>query len=357
MSSKAIRLSLNLAKIVPIMIDLRSDTVTRPTAGMRDAMFSAPVGDDVYSDDPSVNALESTISKIFGYEAAVFCPSGTMTNQIAIKTHTIPGDEVICDASSHIYNYEGGGMAFNSGVQVRAINGVEGRITAEEIAENIHPPIINLPRTSLVGLENTLNKAGGSYYTLAQISKISDVCKEHHLPLHLDGARIFNALLATGDAAKDYSKYFNSISVCFSKGLGAPVGSALLGSTEFIAKARRYRRLLGGGMRQAGIMAAAASYALEFHVDRLQDDHDRAQEIAKCLKHCSYVAKLFPVYTNIIIFKLPAEVPSEKFLTHLRNNDIIANTMGKQTVRFVTHLDITDDAVTKICAALKSFQA
>jgi threonine aldolase len=214
------------------MIDLRSDTVTKPSKGMLEAMYSAPLGDDVYGEDPSVNQLESRIAKMFGFESAVFCPTGTMTNQIAIKTHTIPGDEVICDQSSHIYNYEGGGMAFNSGVQVRAVNGFRGRISADQIEENIHPAVINLPRTSLVALENTLNKAGGSFYTLAQIKPLSEICKKNKLPLHLDGARIFNALIESKDQAADYAKYFDSISVCFSKGLGAPVGSALLGSTK-----------------------------------------------------------------------------------------------------------------------------
>ena len=212
------------------MIDLRSDTVTKPSKGMLEAMFSAPLGDDVYGEDPSINALEQKVAGIFGFESAVFCPSGTMTNQIAIKTHTIPGDEVICDATSHIYNYEGGGMAFNSGVQVRAVHGTSGKINATHVEENIHPPVINLPRTSLVALENTLNKAGGGYYTIAEIAAISDMCKKHHLPLHLDGARVFNALHESKENPKEYANYFDSVSVCFSKGLGAPVGSALLGS-------------------------------------------------------------------------------------------------------------------------------
>ncbi len=338
------------------MIDLRSDTVTRPTAGMREAMFVAPLGDDVYGDDPSINTLEEKISTMFGFDAAVFCPSGTMTNQVAIKTHTIPGDEIICDISSHIYNYEGGGIAFNSGAQVRPIFGTLGKIKAEEIEAVIQAPIINLPRTSLVALENTLNKAGGNYYTLEEIAPISELCKKYNLPLHLDGARIFNALVETNENPKDYSKYFNSISVCFSKGLGAPVGSALLGSKNFIADARRYRRLLGGGMRQAGILAAAASYALDNHIDRLKDDHARAAEIAKCLSNCSYVKELLPVKTNIVIFKLADVVPSETFLEYLKSNGIIANTMGKQTVRFVTHLDFNDSHLEQLTAALNAFK-
>lgn len=338
------------------MIDLRSDTVTRPTKGMLEAMFNAPLGDDVYGEDPSINLLEKKIADIFGFEAAVFCPSGTMTNQIAIKSHTIPGDEVICDATSHIYNYEGGGMAFNSGVQVRAIQGILGKITAEQVEENIQPLIINLPRTSLVALENTLNKAGGGYYTLNEIKPISDMCKKYSLPLHLDGARIFNALEESKDIARNYSTYFDSISVCFSKGLGAPVGSALLGSTDFIAKARRYRRLLGGGMRQAGVLAAAAIYALDNHVNRIAIDHQRAKQIGETLSTMSYVKELLPIQTNIVIFKLIDDVPSVHFIDFLKSKGIIANTMGKQTMRFVTHLDLTDENIATIQDSLKSFK-
>lgn len=338
------------------MIDLRSDTVTRPSKAMLDAMYSAPLGDDVYGEDPSINTLEQSIAHKFGFEAAVFCPSGTMTNQVAIKTHTIPGDEVICDTTSHIYNYEGGGMAFNSGVQVRAIQGTMGKITAEQVEEHIQPPIINLPRTSLVALENTLNKAGGSYYTLTEIAVISAMCKKHNLPLHLDGARVFNALHETKENPAEYAKYFDSVSVCFSKGLGAPVGSALLGSKEFIAKARRYRRLLGGGMRQAGVLAAAALYALENNVQRIGEDHRRAKEIADVLATQPYVKELIPVSTNIVIFKLLDDVPSERFINYLKENGIIANTMGKQTMRFVTHLDINDDQLVSIIQCLKNYK-
>jgi threonine aldolase len=338
------------------MIDLRSDTVTKPSKEMLEAMFSAPLGDDVYGEDPSINALEAKISDIFGFEAAVFCPSGTMTNQIAIKTHTIPGDEVICDASSHIYNYEGGGMAFNSGVQVRAIHGTLGKITPMAVEENIHPPVINLPRTSLVALENTLNKAGGGFYTLPEIADISRLCKKYSLPLHLDGARVFNALHESKENPKEYANYFDSVSVCFSKGLGAPVGSALLGSKEFIAKARRYRRLFGGGMRQAGVLASAALYALQHNIARIADDHRRAKEIADVLKDKFYVKELLPVSTNIIIFKLIDEVPSESFIQHLKANGIIANTMGKQTIRLVTHLDVNEEDLGVIIGALNSYK-
>jgi threonine aldolase len=338
------------------MIDLRSDTVTKPTKGMLEAMFSAPLGDDVYGEDPSINALEQKVAGMFGFESAVFCPSGTMTNQIAIKTHTIPGDEVICDTTSHIYNYEGGGMAFNSGVQVRAVQGVFGKIKATHVEENIHPPVINLPRTSLVALENTLNKAGGGYYTIAEIASISEMCKKHQLPLHLDGARVFNALHETKENPKEYSNYFDSVSVCFSKGLGAPVGSALLGSKEFIAKARRYRRLFGGGMRQAGVLAAAALYALDNNINRIEEDHRRAREIGKSLSSVNYVKELLPVLTNIIIFKLNDDVPSDEFIAYLKSNNIVANTMGKQTMRFVTHLDFNDEDLEKVMSAIENFK-
>ncbi len=336
-----------------MIIDLRSDTVTQPSEAMKAFMLSAPLGDDVYGDDPTVNLLEAKVATYFGYESALYCSSGTMTNQIAIKTHTIPGDEIICDVSSHVYNYEGGGIAFNSGAQVRPIWGLNGRITAEQIAEQVHPAIINLPRTALVSLENTLNKAGGTFYTLEQIKPIAQLCKQLNLPLHLDGARIFNALIESKDKAIDYSKYFNSISICFSKGLGAPVGSVLVGDKSFIANARRIRRLFGGGMRQAGVIAAAALYALENNVERLTEDHVRAKAIGKILNEMNYVKELIPIETNIIIFKLVDEMPSEKFLGKLKEHGIIANTMGKQTIRLVTHLDFTDEMLDKVLTTLK----
>lgn len=338
-----------------MIIDLRSDTVTKPSQAMKQFMLEAELGDDVYSDDPTVNLLESTVAEHFGYESALYCASGTMTNQVAIKTHTNPGDEVICDITSHVYNYEGGGIAFNSGVQVRPIFGVDGKITASQIESQIQPDIINLPKTALVSLENTLNKAGGNFYTLAEIAPIAELCKKYHLPLHLDGARIFNALIESKDKAKDYSKYFDSISICFSKGLGAPVGSVLVGSKAFIAKARRYRRLFGGGMRQAGVIAAGALYALQHNVDRLKEDHLRAKQIGACLTSCSFVKKLIPIHTNIVIFELIDEVKSDVFLSQLKQEGIIANTMGKQTIRFVTHLDFSDEMLEKLNTTLNKF--
>ncbi len=338
-----------------MLIDLRSDTVTRPTQAMRDFMHRALLGDDVYGEDPTVNELEARAAAYFGFEAGLYCPSGTMTNQVAIKTHTQPGDEIICDQTSHVYNYEGAGIAFNSGAQVRPIAGTEGKITAQQIIDHIQPDVINLPHTALVSLENTLNKAGGGYYTIAEIALIAEACKAYHLPLHLDGARVFNALVETGDKPTDYGHYFDSVSVCFSKGLGAPVGSVLLGSAEFIKKARRVRRVLGGGMRQAGCIAAGALYALEHHVERLSEDHRRAKAIGAALKDLPYVQELIPVHTNIIIFKLKEEQPSALYLEYLKKHGIVANTMGKQTIRFVTHLDFTDEMLERTLDAISRF--
>ncbi len=337
-------------------IDLRSDTVTRPSAEMLAFMMKAPLGDDVYGEDPTVNELEKRTAAYFGFEAGMFCPSGTMTNQVAIKTHTIPGDEVICDYTSHVYNYEGGGMAFNSGVQVRAVHGERGRITAKDVLDNIQPEAINLPRTSLVSIENTLNKAGGSFYTLNRIKEISEACKQQKLALHLDGARVFNALIETGENASDYAEYFDSISVCFSKSMGAPVGSVLVGSADFIKSARRYRRLLGGGMRQAGVLAAAALYALGHNISRLKEDHQRAKEIAKVLSSQSYVEELVPVETNIVIFKLKEDMPVDRFIHQLKGKNILANAMGKQTMRFVTHLDFNDEMLGLLKQALSEIK-
>lgn len=261
------------------MIDLRSDTVTRPSKAMLEAMMSSPVGDDVFNEDPSIMELEQYGANLFGKDAALFCPSGTMTNQIAIKVHTQPGDEVICDVNSHIYNYEGGGISFNSGVQARLITGIEGRLSTEMIEPCINGDFDWLTKSSLVSLENTVNRAGGSYYKKEQIQPIYELCKSKNLKLHLDGARIFNALIETGDSTKEIGSYFHSLSVCLSKGLGAPVGSLLLGDTVFIKKARRYRKVFGGGMRQAGFLAGAGLFALKNNIPRLKDDHTKAKQL------------------------------------------------------------------------------
>lgn len=338
-----------------MMIDLRSDTVTRPTAGMLEAMMKAEVGDDVFNEDPTVNRLEEKGAKLFGKEAGLFCPSGTMTNQVAIKVHTQPGDEVLCDATSHIYNYEGGGISFNSGVQAKLLQGDRGRISAQQVEENINGNFDWLTRTSLVSVENTANRAGGSYYTMAMMKAVAAVCRKHNLKFHLDGARIFNALAVTNDKPADVGNLFDSVSICLSKGLGAPAGSLLLGDKEFIAKARRVRKVFGGCMRQAGYLAAAGIYALDHHVERLADDHARASKLGEALKALSYIESVLPVDTNIIIFTLSDKMNSDLFVKKLLDKGIKAVGFGKQTIRFVTHLDFTDAMLEKTITTLKTF--
>lgn len=325
------------------MIDLRSDTVTQPTPEMKTAMMQAKVGDDVFGEDPTINTLEGKSAAYFGMEAGLFCPSGTMTNQIAIKVHTQPLTEVICDKKSHIYLYEGGGIAYNSMASVRLLDGDRGRITAEMVADNINNPHdIHAPVTQLVSLENTMNKGGGCYYDFSEIEKISDLCREKGLKLHLDGARLFNALVASGDDPKAYGKHFNTISICLSKGLGCPVGSVLLGSHEEILKARRIRKALGGGMRQAGFLAAAGIYALDHHVERLTEDHKKARKLKDALTGRAYVKSVLEVDTNIVIFTLANNMLAVDFVAQLKEKGILAVTFGKHDVRFVTHLDFTD---------------
>jgi threonine aldolase len=338
------------------MIDLRSDTVTKPTKGMLEAMFSAEVGDDVFGEDPAVISLEEKTAKMFGKEAGLFCPSGTMTNQVAIKVHTQPGDEVLCDVTAHIYNFEGGGISFNSGVQAKLLQGDRGRISAQQVRESINPTFDWLTRTSLVSIENTANRAGGSYYSLQQIEELASVCRENNLKFHLDGARIFNALIETGDTALETGKHFDSVSVCLSKGMGAPAGSVLVGSREFIRQARRIRKVFGGGMRQAGYLAAACTYALDHHIERLKDDHARARALGAILASLSYIDNVLPVDTNIIIFTLNEDIKSEDFVKRLAGHGIKAVGFGKQTIRFVTHLDFTDDMLEKTVRVLKSIQ-
>jgi threonine aldolase len=336
-----------------MIIDLRSDTVTVPSKGMMDAMMSAEVGDDVFAEDPTVIALEKKISLMFNKESALFCPSGTMTNQIAIKCHTQPGDELICDVNSHIYNYEGGGISSNSGVQAKLLQGDRGRITANLIEENINGNYDWLTKTSLVCLENTVNRAGGSYYTLNETLEITTLCKQKQLGLHLDGARLFNALAETKENTIDVGNAFDSISICLSKGLGAPVGSLLLGTTDFIKKARRVRKVFGGGMRQAGFLAAAGIYALDNNINRLTEDHKRAKQIEAMLVKLPYVESVLPVDTNIVIFNLSPSLKLDLFEAKLKEQGIKMSAFGKQTVRFVTHLDFTDDMLVKLESVLK----
>ncbi|ARK13233.1 GntG family PLP-dependent aldolase [Fibrella sp. ES10-3-2-2] len=329
------------------MIDLRSDTLTRPTPAMLAAMMAAPVGDDVFGEDPTVNALEQKAARLFGMEAALFCPSGTMTNQLAIRTHVRPGDEVICDQISHIYLYEGGGIAVNALASVALLAGERGKLTPELIAPAINNPNdVHRPITRLVSLENTVNKGGGCYYTLPELAAIRQLCDEHGLALHLDGARLFNALVETGDAPEAYGRVFDSISICLSKGLGCPVGSLLVGSAAFITQARRFRKLMGGGWRQAGFLAAAGIYALDHHIERLKVDHSRARQIGHILANQPEVAEVLPVETNIVIVRLVDGITNTDYLAKLNEQGILAVAFGPQLVRFVTHLDLTDDDVT-----------
>lgn len=325
------------------VIDLRSDTITRPSPGMLQTMMEARVGDDVFGDDPTVNTLEQKAADMFGMEAALFCTSGTMTNQLAIRVHCLPGSEVICDQLSHVFLYEGGGIAVNAFSSVKTLNGDLGRINAEQVsnainnAEDVHQPV-----TRLVCLENTMNKGGGSIYDFNEIRKIKQVCTENNLSFHLDGARLFNALVETNETPKDYGAVFDTISICLSKGLGCPVGSLLLGTKEVIKKARRFRKVMGGGWRQAGFLAAAGIYALDNNIERLKDDHRRAKAIGELLLKKSFVKAVYPITTNIVIFELPADILAKDFVTAMAGKGVHCVTFGKHLVRFVTHLDFTD---------------
>ena len=326
------------------MIDLKSDTVTKPTPAMLEAIMSADVGDDVYKEDPTVNLLEKRLAELFGKEMALFFPTGSMANQAAIKLHTQPGEQLICDKWAHVYNYEGGGASFNSGVSCKLVDGHRGMITAKQVVENINPPdFYHSPLTSLVCLENTTNKGGGACYDFEEIKQIRKVCDEHNLGLHLDGARLFNALVAKGESPKQYGEVFNTISVCLSKGLGTPMGSVLIGDEKLMKNAMRVRKVLGGGMRQIGFMAAAGLYALENNVERLAEDHQRAQELAKTLSEQAYVKEVEPVETNIIIFYLTEGINEVDFLKRLEDCGVIISGMGQGKLRIVTHLGYTQE--------------
>jgi len=341
-----------------MIVDLRSDTVTKPTPAMHQAMMQAEVGDDVFGEDPSVINLEKKCAALLGMDAAVFCPSGTMTNPIGIKINTQPYDEVICYKGSHIYKYEGGGVAGNSLASVRLLDGDRGRISVSEIEQNINN--INdahLPITSVVSLENTVVREAGSYYTLDQIKTISEFARSKNLKMHLDGARLFNALVETRDNAVEYGKYFDTISICLSKGLGAPVGSVLVCKKELEPKARRIRKAFGGGMRQAGFLAAAASYALDQHVVRLKEDHARARVLGKTLANLSWVKSVMPVDTNIVIFSVANTTTPEKVLAQLNEHQIKALKFGAQEIRLVTHLDFTDKMLDKAVEVLTKIKA
>jgi threonine aldolase len=337
-----------------MIIDLRSDTFTKPSPAMLDAMFKAKVGDDVFGEDPTVNQLEAMTAELFGMEAALFCPSGTMTNQIGIKCHTQPGDEVICEKMSHVYIYEGGGIAFNSGSQVKALEGNRGRLTASQIIEAINPDDVHKARTSLVSLENTANRGGGSCYDFNDFQLIKEACLYNKLSFHLDGARLWNALVAKGEAPKQYGEIFDSISVCLSKGLGAPVGSLLLGKHGFIKKARRVRKVFGGGMRQAGYLAAAGIYALENNISRLAEDHENAKQIANFLLKKDFIGAIMPVETNILIFEVSGPYTAKSFCEILGKHKILSLPISATQVRMVTHLDIAKEMVKKVIEVINA---
>lgn len=335
-------------------MDYRSDTFTKPTRPMLEAMLQADTGDDVFGEDPSVNKLEAIMSALFGMEAALYCPSGTMSNQVAIKVHTRPGDEVICSSIAHVYIYEGGGIAFNAGAQVRPLDGDRGMITAAAVEAAVNPDDVHKARTSLVCLENTSNRGGGCCYDFDEILKIREVCNNHQLKLHLDGARLFNALLATGQSAREYGEVFDSISVCLNKGLGCPIGSVLLGSSSFIREARRIRKKFGGGLRQAGYMAATGLHALEHHVDRLAEDHAHAKRIARVLLEREFTGHMLPVETNILIFEVKAPWNPVTFRDYLAKENIQVMAISPTQVRMVTHLGITPEMVDKTVEVIRT---
>ncbi len=325
---------------------------------MLQAMMAAPVGDDVFGEDPTVNALERSVADFFGMEAGLFCPSGTMTNQIAIQVHTHPGDEVICEAGSHVYFYAGGGIAKNAGAQVRLVQGSFGQITAAQILPLINPDDVHRAHTRLVSLENTCNRGGGSCYDLAEITKIRSLCDDHGLSLHLDGARLMNAIVAKQEDPKSYGQLFHSISLCLSKGLGAPVGSVLLGDNAYIKQARRVRKAMGGGMRQAGYLAAAGLYAMQHNINRLAEDHAHAKQLADALQSCHWVGEIFPVETNIVIFEVKGDSDSgletaQEVVSKLSSHNIRVSAMSPTHIRLVTHLDVTPEMVQRTIEVLK----
>lgn len=340
------------------MIDLRSDTVTQPTSDMRQAMVQAPVGDDVLGDDPSVNALEAYVAELLGKEAAVYMPSGTMTNQVALRSHTQPGDEILLEAESHIYYYEGGGPAALSGVSCRLLSGKGGVFSAVSVEQALRPADPHFPQSRLVCVENTHNRSGGRIFPLETIQEIAKVCEQHDLRLHMDGARFWNACVATGISEADYAAPFDTVSVCFSKGLGAPVGSALVGTAEQMAKARRFRKMFGGGMRQAGMIAAGAHYALKHHCDRLAEDHENAQRLAKGLQGMQGIEiDVAGVETNLVNFNLVGAHSAEVVADALAQKGVAVLATGPHKIRAVTNLMVSqgqiDEAVDAIAQVIK----
>jgi len=339
-----------------MIIDLISDTVTKPTAKMLEVMMHAKVGDDVFKSDPTVNELQEKAAKMFGMEDALFFPSGTMANQTAIKLHTQPGDKLICDKYAHVYNYEGGGAAFNSGVTCKLIDGQRGMFTAAQLEEAVFGRAdIHVPYSRLVCIENTTNKGGGACWDFSELEKIQKIAKENNLAFHLDGARLFNALVAKKESPKQYGQLFDTISICLSKGLGAPIGSILLGSKKDIAKALRIRKLFGGAMRQVGFLASAGIYALDNHINRLEEDHQKAKEIGAVLESVSYVTNLETIETNIVIFYVDEKIGVAKFIQKMKDKNILLTPMGEGRIRIVTHLDYTKEMHEILLEALKRF--
>ena len=337
-----------------MVIDFRSDTVTKPTAGMLNAMMTAKVGDDVFGEDASINELEQLAADMFGMESGLFCPSGTMTNQIAIRCHTQPGDEVICDESAHVYQYEGGGIAVNSGASVKLLYGDRGRMNADQVKAAINQDDNHKAHTSIVCLENTNNRGGGSCYDFNEIKKIKQVCSENDLALHLDGARLWNAMVAKNETPKQYGETFDSISICMSKGLGCPAGSILIGKKDFIKKARRVRKVFGGGMRQGGFLAAAGIYALKNNIERLKQDHENAKQIGNVIAKTSISKSVLPVETNIIIFETVESTTAATIVEKLKQKGILCSITAPDRVRLVVHLDITEEMVNKTIEIIKA---
>lgn len=339
-----------------MIIDLRSDTVTKPTKGMLDSMTQAKVGDDVFREDPTVNLLEERLAKMFSKSRAVFFPSGSMANQTAIKLHTNPGEQVICDKYAHIYNYEAGGVSFNSGASCKLIDGKQGMFVADQVLEAINPSDFYYSKTSLVALENTTNKGGGACWDFNEIKKIKSVCTENNLGLHLDGARLWNALIKNNETTEQYGKVFDTISVCLSKGLGCPIGSVLMGNEDIMKDAIRIRKIFGGNMRQVGYLAAAGLYALDNNVNRLVEDHKKATEIGKVLSELAIIKKVEPIETNIVIFELSSHINENEFVQKLKENNVLIISMGNNKLRMVTHIDYTDDMHDKLLGILNNLK-
>lgn len=337
------------------MIDLRSDTVTKPSPEMLETMIKAPVGDDVFGEDPTVNELEKYAANLFGKESALFCSSGTQTNQIAINVHVKPGGEVICHKESHVYKYEGGGIARNSGASVRLLEGNRGRICADEVKNWINPEYdVHFPLTQLISIEDTANRGGGAIYNFEEIKKLRTLSNETNIPLHLDGARVFNSLIENGIDYKTYGSQFDSISICLSKGLGAPIGSLLLGDKDFIKKAHRVRKVFGGGMRQAGIIAAGGLFALKNHINRLKEDHLNAKQLEKTLISCQWVESVIPVETNIVVAILKEMHKRDEIIEKLKTKNILIMPFGPGMLRLVTHLDVNKQEINQVCDELKN---